>query len=145
MRDSIRWGFAACKRGTPNGAPMRNTVELVSCLFVALIALISMGTAQAQSISTGSVAITSMGCGMAGPAGTAGSVCWVYISGPNVGPAACSTNSIRWDPGASPNGQVAVAQLTAAYLVGQHVSFVLYDTCWAEWPSYPTIWFYSLQ
>ena len=118
---------------------------LASCLFLVLLALVSMGKAQAQSISTGPVTITSMGCGMAGPSGGVGAACWVYVSGPNVGPAACSTTSIRWDPGASPNGQVAVAQLTAAYLTGQRVNFVLYDSCWAEWPSYPTIWFYSLQ
>jgi hypothetical protein len=38
---------------------------------------------------------------------------------------------------------VTLAQLTAAYIAGKPVTFVLNDTCWAEWPSFPTIWYYG--
>lgn len=107
-----------------------------------VIAICGTRTALAQSISTGSVTITAIGCGMAGPG--SGSACFVYISGPAVGPSGCTSNSIRWDPTQSPNGQVATAQLTAAYLAGQQVQFVLNNSCWSEWPSYPTIWFYQI-
>jgi hypothetical protein len=74
----------------------------------------------------------------------AGSACWVYVSGPAVGPAGCSGTSIRWDPQASPNGREAIAQLTAAFVAGKQVIFVLNNTCWAQWSSYPTIWYYEV-
>ena len=127
--------------------PFMNAVEAMSMAkrriafwAAAALAWVAVPPVGAQSISTGAVTITSMGCGMEGT-----TVCWVYISGPNVGPAGCNTNSIRWDPASSPNGQVALAQLTAAYLAGHTVNFVLADTCWAKWAAYPTIWYYSIQ
>jgi len=109
---------------------------LLGCLCLTL-------NARAQTTGTGSVTILSMGCTMAGPAGTPGSSCFAYVNA-NVGPPGCNTNSIRWDPTQSPNGQAALAQLTAAYLAGKQVQFVLYDTCWAEWPAYPTIYYYLI-
>jgi len=104
----------------------------------------AMRVARAQNISTGAVTITSMGCNTSGPAGTAGTACFLYVSGPAVGPAGCSSTSIRWDPTQSPNGQVTLAQLTAAFLAGQQVVFVLNNSCWAEWPAYPTIFYYQI-
>jgi hypothetical protein len=114
-------------------------------LCMVLVSTLAMERTHAQSIGTGSVTITTIGCGMSAPAGSPGTACFLYISGPSVGPAGCSGNSIRWDPSASPNGQVATAQLTAAFMAGLKVNFVLADTCWAEWPSYPTIFYYQIN
>ena len=111
------------------------------CLLVAA-AVCGISAVHAQNISTGAVTITGIGCGMSGP--QAGSACFLYFSGPAVGPSGCTSNSTRWDPTNSPSGQVATAQLTAAYLAGAQVDFVLNDSCWAEWPSYPTIWYYEV-
>ena len=127
---------------------MKFEVNLRHCMrFVgALVLAVGIsGIASAQSISTGPVTITSMGCGMAGATGSSGSACWAYISGPAVGPSGCTSTSVRWDPGASYNGQVATAQLTAAFVAGLPVTFVLLDSCWPEWPSYPTIWYYGIS
>jgi len=112
---------------------------------VVLVSTLATPTAQAQNINVGPVTITNMGCGMAGATGTAGAACFLTVSGPAVGPSGCTGNSIRWDPGASPNGQVAVAQLTAAFMSGEQVFFVLNNACWTEWPAYPTIWYYQLM
>lgn len=124
---------------------MKFAANIVSLAAIVLVSTLAIPTAQAQNINVGPVTITSMGCGMAGPAGTPGTACFIYISGPSVGPSGCSSNSIRWDPGASPNGQVAVAQLTAAFMSGEQVFFVLNNACWTEWPAYPTIWYYQLM
>jgi hypothetical protein len=77
-------------------ARVKITNRWIYCLAVAAIASVFASAVRAQSISTGAVTITSMDCGMLGA-----TVCWVYISGPNVGPAGCNTNSIRWDPASS--------------------------------------------
>lgn len=112
---------------------------------VGLLTMCPAQSARAQSISTGLVSITDIGCGMASPPGSGGAACWVDISGPAVGPSGCSVNSIRWDPTASPNGQVAITQLTAAFVAGHQVTIVLQNTCWAEWPTFPTIWYYIVH
>jgi hypothetical protein len=128
----------------PNRDKIMRTHKLVLFgVVVAAVLMLSVPAARAQSIGTGPVTITRMGCGMASTSGS-GSACWVYISGPAVGPAGCNGTSIRWDPQASPNGREATAQLTAAFMAGKQVLFVLNDTCWAQWPSFPTIWYYEV-
>jgi hypothetical protein len=112
-------------------------------LSVSLMVATYAPPARAQSISTGYVTITSMGCNMV--SGTAGTACWVNISGPAVGPSGCSGNSIRWDASLTPNGQAALAQLTAAFVAGETVDFDLRNSCWSEWPSYPTIYYYQIS
>ena len=124
---------------------MKSATNIACLALVVLVSTLAIPTARAQNISVGPVTITSMGCGMAGASGTSGAACFLYISGPSVGPSGCVSNSIRWDPGASPNGQVAVAQLTAAFIAGEQVIFVLNNACWAEWPSFPTIWYYQIM
>ena len=127
----------------------RSRAALSRTGFAALLVLSAIGTfgaaiptAHAQSIQTGVVTITAMGCNMV--SGTAGTACWVNISGPAVGPSGCSGTSIRWDATQSPNGQVALAQLTAAFAAGDSVSFDLQNSCWSEWPAYPTIYYYEI-
>jgi len=114
------------------------SIKMVAALMIVGLLSGVPKTAVAQTTSTGLVTINNMGCGVQGGGG-----CFVYISGPNVGPAGCNTNSIRWDP-AAPNGQIALAQLTAAFVAGRQVNFVLADTCWSPWPSYPTMWYYVI-
>lgn len=113
------------------------------CAVLILAATIAPRNAGSQTISTVAT-ITSIGCGMVGAPGQPGTACFIYIN-TTVGPTGCNSNSIRWDPNTSPNGQVALAQLTAAFLAGQQVVFVVQDTCWAEWPSYPTIYYYLVE
>lgn len=120
---------------------LRRSHRLLPGIVLTLIAC--MPSARAQNVLTGSVTITSMGCNTV--SGTAGTACWLNISGPAVGPTGCSGTSIRWDPATTPNGQVALAQLTAAFVAGDPVVFDLQDSCWSEWPSYPTIYYYQIQ
>jgi hypothetical protein len=118
-------------------------VLLYLCLIPGLV--FGLRSAEAQTTTSGTpVTITSIGCGMAGAPGTPGAACWVYVSTP-IGPPGCNSTSIRWDPTQSPNGPVATAQLTAAFLAGKQVFFVLYDTCWAQWPAFPTIYYYGIS
>lgn len=114
-------------------------------LFPAIVATLIawIPPAYAQNVFTGSVTITNMGCNTV--PGAAGTACWLNISGPAVGPSGCSGTSIRWDPATTPNGQVALAQLTTAFVGGDPVVFDLQDSCWSEWPSYPTIYYYQIQ
>ena len=123
---------------------MKATVKMMFLSGVMLASMLSAPESHAQNISTGSVTITSIGCGMAGPNGGAGGVCFLSITGSGAGPAGCSGTSIRWDPGTSPNGQIATSQLYSAYLSGLPVTFVLNNACFSEWPIYPTIWYYEI-
>jgi hypothetical protein len=113
---------------------------LGASLFVGPLAL-TVHSAHAQDYATnGYVTITSMGCGMTGT-----TACWVNVSGSPAGPAGCNTTSFRWDPSSSPNGNVTLAQLTAAFVAGKTVFFVLNDTCWSAWNTYPTLWYYQIS
>jgi len=119
-----------------------NFVRVIRSILIALVLSTTITAAppgRAQDIGTGWVTITSMGCNMAGASGTAGSACWINISGPTVGPSGCAGNSIRWDPTTSYNGQVALVQLTAAFTSGALVDIAMNDSCWTEWSSFPTI------
>lgn len=122
-----------------------NTVRKAWALLSAIVMLLiaHAHTACAQSITTGPVTITSMGCNTI--SGSDGTACWVNISGPAVGPSGCSGNSIRWDAALTPNGQAALAQLTAAFVAGDLVNFALQNSCWSAWPSYPTIYYHQIQ
>jgi hypothetical protein len=123
---------------------MKMTIKMAFFSSMVLASMLSAPESRAQNIAVGPVTITSIGCGMAGPDGGAGGVCFLSITGSGAGPAGCSGTSIRWDPGTSPNGQIAVSQLTSAFLAGKPVTFVLNNACFSEWPIYPTIWYYSI-
>jgi hypothetical protein len=103
---------------------MNATVKMAFLSGVMLASVLTAPESRAQSISTGLV---------------------TSITGSGAGPSGCSGTSIRWDPGASPNGQVATSQLTSAFLENRQVLFVLNNSCWSEWPVYPTIWYYEIH
>lgn len=114
-------------------------VHAVVAICLALTLAFAARDAHAQGLSSGEVTIVSMGCAMSGPPGTAGSACSIGISGPPVGPAGCQSTLIKWDPHATPNGRVALKQLTAALIAGVPVSFTLAVRCSLQWPTHPTM------
>ncbi len=65
-------------------ADLRNNVTALLILTTIATFGASIPTARAQNVFTGLVTITSMGCNMV--PGTAGTACWVNISGPALGP-----------------------------------------------------------
>ena len=107
------------------------------CLLLSLP--LAAPSAHSQDLTTGKVILMGIGCNMSGPPGTAGSACYVSISGSAVGPSGCQSTLIKWDPHATPNGKAALKQLTAAFIAGDQVSFTLEDRCSLVWPSSPTM------
>ena len=115
---------------------MKYVINIALCSLAIL--LLSMRVSHAQNYSANNVTITSIGCQ------NNNTVCYVTVSGGNYGPSGCNTNSIRWDSSSTPNGLVAVAQLTAAYVTGTSVSFVLSNSCFSENGNYPTMLYYVI-
>jgi hypothetical protein len=114
---------------------MHNLPNLVLAAAMSLGA----GISQAGNYNTGWVTITDVGCQ------TVNTICFASFSGPAVGPPGCVTNQIRWDTASTPNGNAALAQLTAAYLAGKQVSFNIDNDCFAEFPGFPTIDYYNIM
>jgi hypothetical protein len=64
--------------------------------------------------------------------------CFVTVSGDPVGPAACSSRSIRWNVENDANGKVALTHLTTAFAAGKKVFFRVNDTCYRYQTNFPT-------
>ena len=71
-------------------------------------------------------------------------VCYVSVSGPNLGPAGCATTSIRWPAISAMNGKNTLELLTSAYMAGKMVNFFVSDTCLAVDPNFPTFDWYNI-
>lgn len=83
--------------------------------------------------------ITSIGCQ------TVNGICLVVLNGTAAGPPGCVSNDIRWDSVNTPNGNAAIAQLTAAYLAGKQVTINIDNACFSEFPAYPTMDYYIIS
>lgn len=111
----------------PNGDIMNRAMLLLAVV----IALAVPGQAQAN---TGLRTITNLGCHMHD------TTCWVEISGPPVGPANCRANQLRFNSN-SPNGKNLFSLMTAAFLAGKQVNFLVPDNaCYQDQPSFPTFY-----
>ena len=100
-------------------------------------ALILNSTAHAAA-STGARNITSIGCHLGS------TTCYADIDGSFVGPATCSSYSLRWDSNTT-NGKEILSLLTAAYMANKKVSFYVIDTCYTGQTMYPTFAFINLM
>jgi len=71
--------------------------------------------------------------------------CYVTINGSPVGPATCSSTSIRWNETNDANGKAALALLTTAFIAGKQVVFYISDNvCYTNQPQYPTFSYYNI-
>ncbi len=84
-------------------------------------------------------AITGIGCQ------TVNNICFVTLSGAPAGPPGCVQNDVRWDSANTPNGTVAIAQLTAAYLSGKQVYINIDNSCFSEFAGYPAMDYYVIS
>lgn len=118
-----------------------SSLVLRRVLAIAAISIggLSMGSvAQAGNYSL-VVTITAIGCQ------TVNGICFATVSGAASGPSGCVQNQVRWDSGSTPNGNAAVAQLTAAYLTGKTVIINLDNNCFSEFTSYPAMDYYIIS
>lgn len=60
-----------------------------------------------------------------------------------VGPAACNSDSIRWQPSRT-NGKEVLSLLHGAFLAGKKVDFYVNDACFGLQPMYPTFSFATI-
>ncbi|WP_342375089.1 hypothetical protein NVS55_27780 [Myxococcus stipitatus] len=101
-------------------------------MMVSVVAVLGFA-GEAAATPTGLRKILNMGCE------TDRNICWVDVSGAAVGPAGCSSTSLRFSP-ASTNGKSILSLLTGAFLAGKEVNFeVNTTTCFAEQPTFPVI------
>lgn len=98
-----------------------------------------LSVSEAQGYNTGPVTITQIGCQ------TTNTTCYVYYSGPAVGPPGCDAAQVRWDTVNTPNGAAILAQLTAAYVAGKQVTFAIDNNCFPELPTYPQMDYYVIS
>ena len=65
--------------------------------------------------------------------------CYVYVSGAAVGPStSCTSTSIRWNRGASPNGESTLELLKSALISHKLVNFEISSYCYPLQNNYPT-------
>jgi hypothetical protein len=114
----------------------KSATKLIACVFIGCVLMIPVSRAGSYGI-TGTIA--SMGCQ------TVNGICFVIINGTAAGPPGCVQNQVRWDSVNTPNGNAAIAQLTAAYFAGKQVSINISDNCFSEFPSYPTMDYYIIS
>jgi hypothetical protein len=114
----------------------KSMIHLIACVLIGCVLFIPLSNAGSYGI-TGT--IISIGCQ------TVNGICLVVISGPAAGPPGCMQNQVRWDSVNTPNGNAAIAQLTAAYLSGKQVTINISDSCFAEFPSYPGMDYYIIS
>ena len=89
--------------------------------------------AQADRLYAGSQTITDLACNHVN------SICWVEISGPAVGPEACSNTIIRWAHD-SISGQPTLSLLLAAYMAKRTVTVrVSGDSCFPGYGNFTTL------
>jgi hypothetical protein len=115
---------------------MKSTMNRIAYALIGCVLMIPVANAGNYGIAG---TIISMGCQ------TVNGVCFVTLSGAAAGPAGCVQNQVRWDSVNTPNGNAAIAQLTAAYLAGKQVSINISNTCFAEFPSYPAMDYYIIS
>jgi hypothetical protein len=115
---------------------MQSAIKQTACALFGSMLLIGIAEAGNYSISG---TITAIGCQ------TVNGICFVTLSGAAAGPPGCVSTNVRWDSVNTPNGTAVIAQLTAAYLAGKQVYINISNSCFAEFPNYPTMDFYSIS
>lgn len=115
---------------------LKSKINFIACVLIGCVLLIPAANAGSYGI-TGT--IDSIGCR------TVNGICLVIINGTAAGPPGCVQNQVRWDSVNTPNGNAAIAQLTAAYLAGKQVTINISDNCFAEFPSYPGMDYYIIS
>ena len=113
---------------------MKSIMQRVAYSLLGCVLMIGISKAGNYGISG---TITGIGCQ------TVNNICFVTLSGAAAGP--CVQSDVRWDSANTPNGMAVIAQLTAAYLSGKQVYINISNTCFAEFPTYPTMDFYSIS
>lgn len=114
----------------------KSIMKHVAYALFGCVLMTSMSKAGNYSISG---TVTSIGCQ------TINGICFVTLSGAAAGPPGCVSNDVRWDSVNTPNGNAAIAQLTAAYLAGKQVAINIDNNCFAEFPSYPAMDYYVIS
>ena len=108
---------------------MRN----ILCLILLIYPFVS------YSESSGARSITAIGCHKSD------NTCFLSISGAPVGPANCSSTSLRWNETNDANGKAALALLTTAFMAGKLVIFYVTDNaCYTYQPNYPTFSYFNI-
>lgn len=103
-------------------------MKLFKILLVGLcVGLFSEG---AFAVDSGIGQITNMGCH------TGDETCFVSLNVPVFGAEfGCASTQARWPVNSYPNGKVALAQLTAAWLAGKRVGLNIV-ACYNGWPTF---------
>ena len=114
----------------------RSIMKRVAGSLLGCVLMIPVSKAGNYSISG---TITLIGCQ------TVNGICYVTLSGTAAGPSGCVSNQVRWDSANTPNGNAAIAQLTAAYLAGKQVIISISNACFSEFPNYPTMDYYMIS